>query len=81
MRMQKRIEHLLERTMYASRWIMAPIYLGMSLVLLALAVKFFSGAVSFSAAHPRTVGYRHHPEIADLYRLGPGRQPDRDRHV
>lgn len=27
--------------MYSSRWIMAPIYLGLSLVLLALGVKFF----------------------------------------
>ena len=27
--------------MYASRWIMAPIYLGLSLILLALGVKFF----------------------------------------
>ncbi len=27
--------------MYASRWIMAPVYLGMSLTLLAIAVKFF----------------------------------------
>ena len=27
--------------MYASRWIMAPIYLGLSLVLLALGIKFF----------------------------------------
>ena len=27
--------------MYASRWIMAPIYLGLSLILLALGLKFF----------------------------------------
>ena len=27
--------------MYASRWIMAPIYLGLSLVLLGLGIKFF----------------------------------------
>lgn len=33
--MQKRIEHLLERTLYASRWIMAPVYLAMSLVVSA----------------------------------------------
>lgn len=37
----KRLEHFLERTIYASRWIMGPIYLGMTLVLLALALKFF----------------------------------------
>lgn len=35
------MEKLFERLMYASRWIMAPIYLGLSLVLLALGVKFF----------------------------------------
>lgn len=45
--MQKNIEHILERTMYASRWIMAPVYLGMSLVLLALAVKFFQELYHF----------------------------------
>ena len=39
--MQQRIEHFLERSMYASRWIMAPVYLGMSLILFALAIKFF----------------------------------------
>lgn len=37
----KRLEHLLERSMYASRWIMAPIYLGMTVVLMGLAIKFF----------------------------------------
>lgn len=45
--MQKRIEHFLERSMYASRWIMAPVYLGMTLVLLVLAVKFFQDLYHF----------------------------------
>ncbi|GAB4257049.1 MAG: TIGR00645 family protein [Methylomicrobium sp.] len=35
------IEHLIERVMYASRWILAPVYLGMSIALLAISVKFF----------------------------------------
>jgi len=35
------IEFSIERAMYASRWIMAPVYLGMSLALLAIAIKFF----------------------------------------
>lgn len=35
------MEHMFERLMYASRWIMAPIYLGLSLILLALGLKFF----------------------------------------
>lgn len=33
--------------MYASRWILAPIYLGMSAVLLALTVKFFQELMHF----------------------------------
>lgn len=35
------MEKSLEKVMYASRWIMAPIYFGLSLALFALAVKFF----------------------------------------
>jgi len=35
------MERIVEKTMYASRWLLAPIYLGLSLGLLALAVKFF----------------------------------------
>lgn len=36
------MEKLFERTMYATRWLLAPIYLGLSLALLALGVKFFT---------------------------------------
>ncbi|WP_157844913.1 hypothetical protein [Methylocucumis oryzae] len=32
----QQIEHAMERLMYASRWILAPIYLGMSLIISAL---------------------------------------------
>ncbi len=35
------MERLIERSMYASRWLLAPIYLGLSAALIALAVKFF----------------------------------------
>lgn len=35
------MERLIEKTMYASRWLLAPIYFGLSLGLLALALKFF----------------------------------------
>jgi uncharacterized protein (TIGR00645 family) len=35
------IEFSLERMMYASRWLMAPVYLGMSLTLFAVGIKFF----------------------------------------
>lgn len=35
------MEPLIERSMYASRWLLAPIFLGLSLAILAIAVKFF----------------------------------------
>lgn len=35
------MEKFIEKLMYQSRWILAPIYLGLSLVLVALGVKFF----------------------------------------
>ena len=35
------MERFLEKTMYASRWLLAPIYFGLSLALLALTLKFF----------------------------------------
>ena len=44
---QEKIERSLERLMYASRWILAPIYFGLSLALLALSVKFFQELYHF----------------------------------
>jgi uncharacterized protein (TIGR00645 family) len=35
------IEKTIERLLYASRWLLAPLYLGLSIALLALGVKFF----------------------------------------
>ena len=35
------MEKVFEKLMYASLWIMAPIYLGLSLILFALGIKFF----------------------------------------
>lgn len=35
------IERFVERLLYASRWLLAPIYLGLSLALLAIGAKFF----------------------------------------
>jgi uncharacterized protein (TIGR00645 family) len=35
------MERFLENAMYASRWLLAPVYFGLSLALLALSVKFF----------------------------------------
>lgn len=38
---------MIERLMYASRWVLAPVYLGMSIALLALSVKFFQELIHF----------------------------------
>jgi uncharacterized protein (TIGR00645 family) len=35
------LERAIEKTLFASRWILAPVYLGMSLALVALGIKFF----------------------------------------
>lgn len=35
------IESIAEKTLYASRWLLAPIYLGLSFALLILGIKFF----------------------------------------
>jgi uncharacterized protein (TIGR00645 family) len=35
------LEKMIERGMYASRWLLAPLYFGLSLTLLALVLKFF----------------------------------------
>jgi uncharacterized protein (TIGR00645 family) len=44
---QEKIAQSLEKMMYASRWILAPIYMGLSLALLALSVKFFQELFHF----------------------------------
>ena len=36
------IERTIERLLFASRWLLAPIYLGLSLALITLCVKFFA---------------------------------------
>jgi uncharacterized protein (TIGR00645 family) len=35
------MEKLIEKMMYQSRWLLAPVYIGLSLTLIALAIKFF----------------------------------------
>ena len=42
--MGSKLEQLTERLLFASRWILAPIFLGLSLALLALGIKFFQEA-------------------------------------
>jgi uncharacterized protein (TIGR00645 family) len=39
------LERLIERLLFACRWLLAPLYLGLSLALVALGVKFFQEAV------------------------------------
>lgn len=36
-----RVDHLIERTLFASRWLLAPIYLGLAILLLIFSVRFF----------------------------------------
>jgi uncharacterized protein (TIGR00645 family) len=45
--MRNKIERSMERLMYASRWLLAPIYFGLSLALLAISVKFFQELYHF----------------------------------
>ncbi len=39
------MEKFIEKNMYASRWLLAPMYIGLSLALIALAIKFFQEAL------------------------------------
>ncbi|MCF6203788.1 MAG: TIGR00645 family protein [Methylococcaceae bacterium] len=43
----RQIEKAIEKMMYTSRWVLAPVYLGMSLALFALAIKFFQELFHF----------------------------------
>ncbi len=42
-----KVEKTMERLMYSSRWILAPVYLGLSLALLALLIKFYQELYHF----------------------------------
>lgn len=42
--MGSKLEEVTEKALFSSRWILAPIFLGLSLALLALGVKFFQEA-------------------------------------
>jgi len=41
------MEKLVESTFYASRWLLAPIYIGLSLALVLLGIKFFQEVIHF----------------------------------
>lgn len=47
MNVKEMIERSMERTIYASRWLLAPIYLGLSVALVALTAKFFQELYHF----------------------------------
>jgi uncharacterized protein (TIGR00645 family) len=47
MSLKQKTEYNLERVMYASRWILAPVYAGLSLAVAALFVKFFQELYHF----------------------------------
>jgi len=49
------MEKLIEKALFASRWLLAPIYLGMSLMLIALGVKFFAEIIHVMM-HVTTIG-------------------------
>lgn len=53
------MEKLIEKAMYRSRWILAPIYLGLSLAVAALCIKFFQEVFHL-------VIYTHQLKEADL---------------
>lgn len=42
--MASKTELMFEKTLFAARWIMAPLFLGLSLALVALGIKFFQAA-------------------------------------
>ena len=42
--MSRPVEHFIERALFASRWLLAPIYLGLALARVALGLKFFQEA-------------------------------------
>lgn len=44
-----KIEYLIEQAMYRARWLLAPIYLGLSFALLALGIKFFQEVIHLMA--------------------------------
>ena len=49
------IEQKLEKLLYASRWLLAPLYLGMALVLVAFVVKFFDELIHLA---PRILAFK-----------------------
>jgi uncharacterized protein (TIGR00645 family) len=46
------VERLIERVLFASRWLLAPLYLGLALVLVIVAIEFFRELVHAVPALP-----------------------------
>lgn len=58
------MERLIERMLFASRWLLAPVYLGMALVLVILGIEFFHelyeiGVGLFQAAPAQAIAGAH----------------------
>ena len=43
------VEHMLERVMFGSRWLLAPFYLGLTFALIILLIKFFQKFWGFAS--------------------------------
>ena len=55
------MERFIENAMYASRWLLAPIYFGLSLGLLALALKFFQEVFHIPVSYTHLDVYKRQP--------------------
>ncbi len=62
------LEKIIERVLFGSRWLLAPIYLGMSLALVALGVKFFQELFNVFL-HLFEAGYREADLVLHLLAL------------
>ena len=77
-----KIDRLIERTLFASRWLLAPIYLGLSGLLLIFTIRFLRELVHLAqrlgraAAQPLRAEARR-PSL--LHKSGPGASADVQR--
>jgi hypothetical protein len=77
----KLLETGLENTIFNSRWLMAPFYVGLVISLAVLLLKFFMMLWEFILHAPRRQGVRHYPWRAQPDRRFVDRQPHSDCRV
>lgn len=75
------MERFLENAMYTSRWLLAPVYFGLSLGLVALTIKFFQEIVHVSAAYLQRQRVGIDPDAAVAGGHDPGGWPAGDGDV